>query len=68
MMSYRYTDSDYQELEAALIRAESVAYGRPDQFQYYQNELNKEIAHFLLRPYKIENMKLKKVQNKQKTS
>lgn len=50
-MDYEYTEEDYKELEDALKKTEMVCYGRPDQFQYYQNELSKTIARFLLKPY-----------------
>lgn len=46
-----YTDSEYQELEKTLDNSNFICNRRPDQFQYYQNELTKEIAKFLLKPY-----------------
>lgn len=52
-MEDAYTDADYQELEASLMRSDQICYGRPDQFQYYQNELSKALAHFLLKPYRM---------------
>ena len=55
-----YTASDFQELEASLMRSESIGFGRPDQFQYYQNELTKDIATFLLRPYRKRRMEQRK--------
>jgi hypothetical protein len=48
---FNYTDEDYKKLETALDHASAVCYGRPDQFQYYQNELTIEITKFLLKPY-----------------
>ena len=51
-----HTDSEYQELEAALMRAVSISHGRPDQFQYYQNELTQHIAYFLLKPYRMKRL------------
>jgi hypothetical protein len=41
MKNFEYTERDYQELEAALMRSDSISYGRPDQYQFYQNELSK---------------------------
>ena len=54
---YKYSDEDYEELETALSRSEMISFGRPDQFQYYQNELSKCIARFLLKPYLAEKIK-----------
>jgi hypothetical protein len=54
---YVYTDGDYHGLEAALFRAECVC--SPDRYQFLQNELSKEIASFLLRPYKMKKLKEK---------
>jgi len=48
---YVYTDKDFQDLQEALDKSNMICYGRPDQFQYYQNELSKNIARFLLLPY-----------------
>jgi hypothetical protein len=59
---FNYSDEDYKKLETALDHASAVCYGRPDQFQYYQNELNIEIAKFLLKPY-VERQ-LQREQNK----
>jgi hypothetical protein len=68
MKNFEYTENDYQELEAALMRSNAVSYGRPDQYQYYQNELSKHIASFLLRPYRMKKMEEKKNQdNDEKT-
>ena len=53
-MKYEYTENDYKELQEALDRSNMVSFGRPDQFQYYQNELSKHIAAFLLTPYWME--------------
>lgn len=47
---YVYTEKDYEILEEALNKSNQICYGRPDQFQFYQNELTKAIAHFLLLP------------------
>lgn len=47
-----YSEKDYEQLELFLHRATSVAHGSPDQYQFHQNELNKCIAEFLLRPYR----------------
>ena len=55
-----YTNVEYQELEAALMRAESISHGRPDQFQFYQNELAHHLAYFLLKPYKMKKLQEKK--------
>ena len=52
---YVYTTGEYQELEATLLRAECVC--SPDRYQFLQNELSKEIASFLLRPYRIQQVK-----------
>lgn len=54
---FNYSECDYDELEAALMRAESVSHGRPDQYQYYQNELSRHLAYFLLKPYKMSKLK-----------
>ena len=51
-----YSDNSYQVLEAALLRAESAAHRSPDQYQYYQNELTKHMACFLLLRYKQKKM------------
>jgi len=48
---YGYTEQEFKALEEALEKTNLVCYGRPDQFQYYQNELSKTIANFLLKPY-----------------
>ncbi len=53
---YEYTDSDYQELDAALKRASSVSCGAPDRYQFHQNELSKHIAYFLLKPYNMKKL------------
>jgi hypothetical protein len=58
-MANDYTDNDYDELEAALFRSQAIKYGSPDQYQYYQNELSKHIATFLLKPYLKSKIKLK---------
>ena len=57
MNDFQYTDNDYDELDAALNRSNAISHGRPDQYQYYQNELSKYIAHFLLKPYYVKNLK-----------
>ena len=51
-----YLDTEYQELEAALMRAVSISHGRPDQFQFYQNELTRHLAHFILKPYRMKKL------------
>lgn len=48
---YTYTEKDYQDLQEALDNSNRVSCGRPDQYQYYQNELSKAIANFLLLPF-----------------
>jgi hypothetical protein len=45
------TEQQYQQLAEALARAEGVQFGRPDMFQYFQNELSKAVARFVLAPY-----------------
>lgn len=50
-MEYQYTDEDYKSLEDALVQSELICNGRPDIYQYYQNQLNKSIARFILKPY-----------------
>jgi hypothetical protein len=55
-IGYQYTKEDYEALKMALLKSNAINYGRPDQFQYYQNELSKAVAIFLLKPY-IESMK-----------
>lgn len=58
-MDYEYTISDFKELEAALMRSGSVSHGSPDRYQYYQNELSKHIANFLLKPYQTRKLEKK---------
>lgn len=48
---FKYTDEHYEALGIALNNSNLISCGRPDQFQYYQNELSKAIANFLLIPY-----------------
>ncbi len=48
---YVYAEKDYEALQEALYRSNDVRYARPDQFQYYQNQLSQSIANFLLIPY-----------------
>ena len=59
-MNEEYTEEAYQELEAALIRSQSMAFGRPDQYQFYQNELSQHIASFLLYPYRMRKINKEK--------
>jgi hypothetical protein len=54
---YEYSEEDYQKLKEALHKAQSIAYGRPDIFQYYQNELSHHIANFLLKGHYQEKSK-----------
>jgi len=49
---FNYSSDDYQKLEEFLLRAESISFGSPDQYQFHQNELSKCLAYFLLKPYK----------------
>jgi|GEM_PF-2768016 hypothetical protein len=56
-MENDYSINDYQELEAALSRAEMISHGAPDRYQYFQNELSKHIAYFLLLPYRKQKLK-----------
>jgi len=51
MNEYKYTDEDYIELEKAYDSANMICNGRPDQFQYHQNQLSYSVAIFLLKPY-----------------
>lgn len=46
---FKYSGEDYTELLEALSGCERIC--RPDEFQYYHNELSKVIAYFLLKPY-----------------
>lgn len=46
-----FTPEQYAQLAEALARAESVQFGRPDMFQYFQNELSKIVARLVLSPY-----------------
>jgi len=55
-MNEEYSRGDYQDLEAALIRSESAEHGAPDRYQFYQNELSKNIAYFLLKPYRTKKL------------
>ena len=48
---FKYKDEDYDRLQEAFTKTNQICYGRPDQFQFYQNELSKAIAYFLLLPY-----------------
>lgn len=48
---FKYCDADYDRLQDMLNKSNQIAYGRPDQFQFYQNELSKAVAYFLLLPY-----------------
>ena len=57
MDGFHHTEQDYYELEAALMRSENIVLGRPDQYQYYQNQLSKHIASFLLKPYLLKKEK-----------
>jgi len=41
----------YKKLLENYKKSNLVMYGRPDMFQYHQNELNQSIAEFLLQPY-----------------
>jgi hypothetical protein len=63
MDEYKYTDEDYKELEKAHMNSNLICYGRPDQFQYYQNELSQAIATFIMKPYQYKNQK-KEEENK----
>ena len=47
---YQYSEFEYEELQDALDKAERYAPGVSN-YQYQQNQLNKEIARFLLKPY-----------------
>ncbi len=47
---YAYSEFEYEELDYALKRAEAIA-PNDGMYQYRQNQLDKEIARFLLRPY-----------------
>lgn len=51
---YVYSDEDYQSLHESLNDALRIC--RPDEYQYYQNELTMNMAKFLLKPY-LENLK-----------
>lgn len=44
-------DKDYQDLMESLRQANSIANGRPDHFQYQQNQLLRDVVNFLLKPY-----------------
>lgn len=48
---YNFTLEDYEPLYKALNQANLVCNGAPDRYQFYQNELTKAIAEFLLKPY-----------------
>lgn len=56
-MKYKYTEDDYERLDAALNLTQTICNGQPDIYQYHQNNLAKAIASFLLKPYK-ENKKV----------
>lgn len=67
-----YTDDDFLRLEKALARSENVGLATPDQYQYHQNQLSKEIARFLLKPLyekrkQQEEVKPKEKKKKEKT-
>jgi hypothetical protein len=46
-----YSEEEFDQLATALRNTEMISCGRPDMFQYYQNELTKHVARFLLKPY-----------------
>lgn len=48
---YNFTIEDYKPLMEAFQDSRTVANGAPDRYQFYQNELTKSIAEFLLKPY-----------------
>lgn len=48
--NYEYSEFEYEELQDALDKAERYTPGVSN-YQYQQNQLNKEIARFLLKPY-----------------
>lgn len=49
---YKNLESDlYKNLEEVYNAARSVRHGRPDLFQFHQNELCHAIAQFILCPY-----------------
>lgn len=46
-----FNEEEYKTLNEALARTEAVSLGRPDMFQYFQNELSKTIARLILAPF-----------------
>lgn len=40
-----------KKLEISLKNSQQICNGRPDIYQYYQNELTQEIAKFLIKSY-----------------
>lgn len=50
----------YEELKHFYQKTMEVRFGRPDEFQYHQNNLCQKLAEFLLNPY----MKWMKTQSK----
>jgi hypothetical protein len=46
-----HISEDFQDLHEALLNCERICNGRPDIYQYYQNELSKTLARFILKPY-----------------
>jgi outer membrane usher protein FimD/PapC len=48
--NYQYSEFEYEELQDALDKADRYSPGVSN-YQYQQNQLNKEIARFLLKPY-----------------
>jgi len=50
-IEYTYTKEDYERLEECLIDSQCISRVSPDQYQYHQNKLCREIARFLLKPY-----------------
>jgi hypothetical protein len=51
---------DFEILNDKYIKSLSIAFGSPDQYQYHQNELCKEIARFILKPYWVKQMEKSK--------
>ena len=49
-LKYEYSELEYEQLDYALKRAEEIPQ-TDGMYQYRQNQLDKEIARFLLRPY-----------------